>query len=313
MQQWLLHIGPLLPLSGQIWVIANPASGRGKGSRTLSQVRAALKDAPDLTIRETSAPGDEEEIATDALRSGANTIVSVGGDGTCNKVAQVLIRTGSDCALAVIPSGTGNDFAKTVGVGSMKVGEILGLVAQRRRVSIDVGRVDDTYFLNSCGFGFDAAVLEASNKVRWLRGNAVYIYSALKQLFTYRGVDVAVRDSSREASRMLMVTVSNGQWLGGAFHIAPRASATDGKLDVALIRNSAVVERALLFTSATRGTHVRRPAVQQMQVPNITLEFSSPPSMEIDGELRHARSSTVVVECVPRALSVIAAPGALGD
>jgi diacylglycerol kinase (ATP) len=112
-------------------------------------------------------------------------------------------------------------------------------------------------------------------------------------------------------SRILMATVSNGQWLGGAFHIAPDASATDGRLDVALIANSGVVERARLFIAATRGTHVGRPSVQQLRTEKITLRFNSPPAMEIDGELRYANSETVTVECIPRALSVIAAPGAL--
>jgi diacylglycerol kinase (ATP) len=137
------------------------------------------------------------------------------------------------------------------------------------------------------------------------------VYSAVKQLFTYRGMDIAVGERAQPMSRILMATVSNGQWLGGAFHIAPDASATDGKLDVALIADSGVVERARLFMAATRGTHVGRPSVQPVRTEKITLRFSAPPAMEIDGELRYANSETVAVECIPRALSVIAAPSAL--
>jgi diacylglycerol kinase (ATP) len=295
-------------LNAPVWVIANPTAGRGTGARVLPDLRIALSSRTEIVSRETTAPGDEQNIAGQALDAGAQLIVSVGGDGTCTKVASVILHRRSTCALAVFPAGTGNDFAKTLGVQRSSLPKFASLLDQIPH-KIDVGRADGHYFLNSCGFGFDAAVLDASTKVRRLTGNAIYIYAALKQLFTYGGVDVAV--GNKELSRMLMVTVSNGQWLGGAFHIAPSASAIDGKLDVAMIRDSGVVERALLFLSATRGTHVTRSSVMQMQLPKVTLNFSSPPAMEIDGELRYAKSSTVIVECIPRALSVIAAPGAL--
>ncbi|HEY0529171.1 MAG TPA: diacylglycerol kinase family protein, partial [Gemmatimonadaceae bacterium] len=253
--------------------------------------------------------GEEYRIAQSLLSEGADTLLVIGGDGTSSNVARAIVEQESRCRFGVIPAGTGNDLTKTLGVSGAAPEAIVALVAEGRSALIDVGKADDHYFFNSCGFGFDAAVLEASNKVRWLRGYSVYIYSALRQLFTYRGVDVAADDE--DLSRMLMVTVSNGQWLGGAFHIAPGASATDGKLDIALIRNSGVVERALLFLSATRGSHVGRSSVKQMQLPRVTLRFSCPPTMEIDGELRYAKASTIIVECIPRALSVIAAPGAL--
>ena len=291
-------------------MIVNPAAGRGTAARALREVRNAFCQRTQIVFRETVSAGDEENIAADALDAGAEIIVCVGGDGTCTKVARIILRRGSTCALAVVPAGTGNDFAKTLGLQGMSLPDLAALLDGRPQ-KIDVGRAHDQYFLNSCGFGFDAAVLEASIGVRWLRGNAVYLYAAVKQLFTYSGLDVSADDFARDLSRMLMVTVSNGQWLGGAFHIAPNASPTDGRLDIALIRNSGVVERALLFMNATRGTHVGRSSVKQMQLPEVTFNFSSPPTMEIDGELHFAKSSTVTIQCIPRALSVIAAPGAL--
>jgi diacylglycerol kinase (ATP) len=293
-----------------IFIIANPAAGRGKAVRVLREVDSARRNEQASRILTTEAPGDEARLAREALRNGANSIVVVGGDGTCSKVAEEILTARRECALAIIPCGTGNDFAKTLGVAEATAADIFGLVARGNTSRIDVGRANGRYFINSCGFGFDASVLEATKRVRILTGDAVYVYSALRQLFTYRGVSVSV-DSSPKAdpSKMLMLTVSNGRFLGGAFRIAPRASVVDGELDIGFFGNTGLIGRVRIFAGAFRGTHVGLPSVKTKRVAEMTLRFPTPPLMEVDGELRQALSSTVKIECVPRALNVIAAPG----
>jgi diacylglycerol kinase (ATP) len=280
--------------------------------RAIPAIRAAFA-AHDLTaVHETSAPGDEEILTRRSLDQGAETIVAVGGDGTCSRIADTIIRHGSSCALAVVAAGTGNDFAKTLGVAGLPPKRIAELVVRGEKTAIDVGRADGIHFLNSCGFGFDPSVLEASNKVRFLKGNAVYIYSALRQLVDYRGVVVSASGAGGTAScRMLMVTVSNGKSLGGAFKIAPRASVIDGKLDVCFFADGNISTRLRLFLGALRGTHLDSPEAQGAQTPQLTLSFEDAPTMEVDGELRTARGRAVEIRCAPRALAVIAAPGAL--
>jgi diacylglycerol kinase (ATP) len=288
----------------------NPAAGRGRIRSALPSVRAAFSARGVTTIHETSAPGEEEALAERAIASGARTIVAVGGDGTCGRIANGILRSAMACRLAVVPAGTGNDFAKTLGVNRYTPDQVADLVSRGNATPIDVGVADGYYFLNSCGFGFDASVLEATQKVRFLRGDAVYIYSALRQLFTYRGTEVSVtgaRGVSR--ARMLMVTVSNGRFLGGVFKVAPRASVLDGKLDACFFGDSNVVERVRLFVGAMRGTHLGMRSVSSASVQHLALTFASNPSLEMDGELRAASSVTVELTCVPRALSVIAAPG----
>ena len=227
-------------------------------------------------------------------------------------MANAIIRSQSPCALAVVPGGTGNDFAKTLGVAELTPGQVAELVSRGQSAPIDVGSADGFYFLNSCGFGFDAAVLEASNKVRFLKGDAVYIYSALRQLFTYAGVKVAANPAPEIGSApMLMVTVSNGRSLGGAFQIAPHASVLDGKLDACFFQDSGFLKRLRMFIGAFRGTHVTMAGVISSAVAQLELSFPDSPSMEMDGELRVARSRTVELRCVPGALRVIAAPQAL--
>lgn len=256
--------------------------------------------------------GEEERLTRQAIESGSTTIVAVGGDGTCSKIAGEILKSGRACRLAVIPTGTGNDFAKTIGVAGYAPRQVADLLLRETPARIDVGLADGRYFVNSCGFGFDPSVLEATQKVRFLKGDAVYVYAALRQLFSYRGIDVSANGvAGVESGRMLMVTISNGRSLGGAFKIAPHASVLDGKLDACFFSDSNVVERAKLFVGALRGTHLGMRAVSSASVEQLTLRFARRPSMEVDGELRIARSTTVELKCVPRALSVVAAPGAL--
>jgi diacylglycerol kinase (ATP) len=233
----------------------------------------------------------------------------VGGDGTCSRVAEALVKSRADCALAVIPAGTGNDFAKTLGVAKHTPTQLATLIANGTATRIDVGRVEGRHFINSCGFGFDASVLEATARVKLLSGNALYIYAALAQLFSYKGIPIAVAASAAEPD-VLMLTVSNGRFLGGAFRIAPDASVVDGELDICVVQNANVAQRVRLFAAAIRGTHGRLPAVRTFTARSLSLTFASPPSIELDGELRHAASREVRIECIPRALKVIAAPGA---
>lgn len=273
---------------------------------------AALAARGITHFTETNEPGDEARLAAHAIRNGAATIVAIGGDGTCSRIAGAIVEAESTCRLAVVPFGTGNDFAKTVGVLGLSTLQIAELVVTGASAQIDLGSIDGTYFLNSCGFGFDAAVLEASQDLRLFRGDTVYILSALRQLFGYDGIDVSPESAAgAPGGRMLMVTASNGRSLGGAFTIAPHASVVDGKLDLCFITDATIINRVRLFLAVMRGTHLTMPGVRAVAVARSTLSFASPPMMEVDGELLRARGKTVELRCIPKALSVIAAPGAV--
>jgi diacylglycerol kinase (ATP) len=293
-----------------IFIVANPGAGRGKAARIIRELESPRLSPPVAGILTTSSPGDEARCAAEALARGATTIVVVGGDGTFSKVAQQVLDAGSRCALAVIPFGTGNDIAKTLGVYGATPDQVLRLAAAGNTTQIDVGRADGHYFVNTCGFGFDSSVLEATRKVRFLKGDALYIYSALAQLFSYRGVEVAIDGAiGRKTQTMLMAVASNGRSLGGAFRIAPSASVTDGKLDFCIVGDNNVWQRVRLFAGALRGTHITLPGVTTAKAATLSLTFADIPTMEVDGELRRATSRTVKLECVPGALAVVAAPG----
>ena len=290
-----------------VCVILNPAAGRGQGKKVERDVRRAFAAVGVSDIRLTLAAGDERLLAGRAIDEGVRTIVAIGGDGTWGNVANAIIASGARVRLALGAAGTGNDFAKTVGAPATDFDATARLAVDGPDVAVDVGRIEDKHFLNVTGFGFDIAVIEDVATIRWLKGDLLYMYSALRQLFGYPGVPVTVSsgNGAGDLTSHLMVIIANGRNFGGAFRIAPNASITDGRLDAVAIRTVAPLKRIGLFSAAARGTHLTHPDVRIEQAPRFTLSFAAPPAYETDGEYNRAASATLEVACVPGALRVV--------
>lgn len=296
-------------MSHKVCVIVNPASGRGSGARALPGIRAAFAGVGVTEVRLTSAKGSERADATKALDDGFDTIVACGGDGTWSNVANALIAAGAgrQARLALLATGTGNDFAKTVGAPARDFAATARLALEGADMAVDVGRIENRHFLNVSGFGFDIAVLEDIERISWLKGDMLYLYSALRQLFSYGGVEIGIATprSQRPRRRHLMLIVANARNFGGSFKIAPGASVTDGKLDAISILDAAPLARMRLFAAATKGTHVMAREVLVEQAPTFTLEFAAPPAFETDGEYQRASGTLIQIDCVPQALRVV--------
>jgi diacylglycerol kinase (ATP) len=290
-----------------VCVIVNPAAGKGRGAKAERDVRRAFAAVGVSDIRLTRSPGDEKVLTGRAIEDGVRTIVAVGGDGTWGNVANAIIASGADVRLALGAAGTGNDFAKSVGAPANDFEATARLAVDGPDVAVDVGRIEDKHFLNVTGFGFDIAVIEDVANIRWLKGDILYMYSALHQLFGYPGVPVEVSGSNGSGglTSHLMVIIANGKNFGGAFRIAPNASITDGRLDAVAIRTVAPLKRIALFRAAVQGAHLGHPDVRSEQAPAFTLSFAAPPAYETDGEYNRAVSSTLEVCCVPGALRVV--------
>jgi diacylglycerol kinase (ATP) len=246
-------------------------------------------------------------LAARAIADGATTIICVGGDGTSANVANTILHSGSDVRLGVIPAGTGNDFAKTLGVTSTPVHEIARLAVESSDHRMDVGRVDDRFFLNSCGFGFDVAVVQGLARQRWLKGNGVYIYTALRQLLGFRGLNIAIRSlaADHERSLYMMLVIANAPHFGGTFIIAPAADVTDGELDAVLVVDASSMRRLRLLGAATRGAHTGYKEVRMNRAAEFTLVFDQPQLYETDGEIHQTERATLEVRCIHAALGVI--------
>lgn len=297
-------------MTERVRLLWNPASGRGRGARAISGIAAAFAAQGITDVRATTAPGDEARLVHDALHDGITTIVVAGGDGTWAKSAVALARAGSPARMAFVAAGTGNDFAKNFRAPAGSPKAMARLVAEggvERRV--DLGRVDDAWFTNVAGFGFDVAVLQASRTTRLLRGPAVYVAAAVRELFGYHGLDarlggVTGEDPTRWRTRLMLV-FANGREFGGTFRIAPGASVNDGALDALVFNDSSRGARIPLLLGAIRGTHVKHPMVSHTKAQGFTVECREPPCFELDGELHQATNKTVTISCVPAALRVL--------
>lgn len=258
----------------------------------------------------TQGPGDEARLATEAIARGFRRIVAVGGDGTWSNVGNAILRSGVPASLGLVPGGTGCDLAKTLGIPPRDVAACCRIVLDGHRKSIDVGKVEERHFLNVAGFGYDVAVLEDSWSVSYLEGSALYVYCALRQLRSFGGMKLAAEADGRAVGEreMLMLIVANARVFGGGFRIAPAADPADGKLDVVAFGNMGLGARLGVMLRLLRGRHLGHPRVEAVSTSRLVCRFETPPSYETDGEWNRARSSELVIEAVPRALSVLVPP-----
>jgi diacylglycerol kinase (ATP) len=260
----------------------------------------------------TSQPGEEADLAERAIASGFRKVVAVGGDGTWGNVANGVMRSGQPAALGLVPAGTGCDLAKSLAIPPDDVAACAAIIHDGAVRAIDVGCIEGRHFLNCTGFGYDTAVIEDSWRVKWLQGELLYLYCALKQLGSYRGLTVEIEADGRSLGRreLLMLILANGRVFGGGFKIAPGADLGDGRLDVSSFGNTRLPGRVGLLVRLLRGTHARAAAVETFTGTSFRLRFDRPPAYETDGEWNQARSAELEVVTLPGALRVLVPAGA---
>jgi diacylglycerol kinase (ATP) len=298
-------------LSDSLYVIFNPSSGRGRGAKLVEPVLSALRQGgATVEFASTAQAGDEARLTEKAIGHGFRTIVAVGGDGTWSNVADVILRSGTPVRLGLVPGGTGCDLIKSLGFPGRDVASCARIILEGRSRTIDVGRIENKHFLNVAGFGYDIAVIEHSSRVRLLRGELLYLYSAIRQIYSFPGFTVEVAVDGQAASRqdLLMLIIANGQMFGGTFRIAPRARLEDGHLDAMAFSNMSLPERVRMIGRLVRGNHLGSRAVSCTIAGSFRLRFETPPAYETDGEWNRASSAELDVTCIPGALRVLA-PG----
>jgi diacylglycerol kinase (ATP) len=290
------------------FVLFNPAAGYGRARKLIPTYERLLQRyVGDFDHGVSSHAGGEIELADKALSDGYESIVVVGGDGTWGIVADRIVRSRrKDVTLGLLPAGTGNDFGKSLGVRADVIENVIRGMADGRRRTIDVGRVGERYFLNVVGFGFDIAVIDDSADMPLLHGDLRYQFCALRQLFKFPGLPISISagPTTSPPRHHLMLTISNGNYFGGSFHIAPNASLSDGKLDAVSIYDGGPLMRMAVFVRVAKGKHEAHDKVSVRQARAFELVFDAPVRYEVDGEVYTLDGSSINVEAVPDALSV---------
>jgi diacylglycerol kinase (ATP) len=279
-------------------LLVGPSSGSGRGPAAAAQLLAAV---PGATVLQAGSRDGALARARAAVAAGLGTLVAVGGDGTVHLAVQAV--AGTTTQLAVVPTGTGNDLAKALGVPTDVEGTVRALDGPA--VPIDAVRVGERWFACVLGTGFDAAVNERANRMTWPRGRRRYDLATVLELrtFTPRPVTVTVDGVSTD-HRVMLVALGNGPSYGGGLRICPDADLQDGLLDVVVV--GALTRRRLLrlFPRLFTGTHVTDRAVTVLRGREVTLTGGDL-AVYADGEPFGHLPLTATV--VPGALKVLGA------
>jgi diacylglycerol kinase (ATP) len=270
--------------------ILNPASGRGTGERWVSRLSEALALAfrehagCRTEVRLTTSGESAESLAREAAEAGCDLVIAAGGDGTLGGVINGV--AGFACAVGLVPLGTGNDFARAVGVPLDPLGA-LGRIAAGSVRRIDVGIRDARRFVNVAGCGFDARVAERINAgYRSLRGSAAYVAAVAQTLLDFRASRFRVTvDNETIEEDAMMCAVANGTGYGGGMRVAPMARWDDGLLDVCLVLACKPMEFVRAFPTVYRGKHVGHPKVRYRRGARVLVECDPPQPVLLDGEV----------------------------
>ena len=290
-------------------LVVNPAAGRGTARRLKDRVaRAFQSEGWSVESVDTRGPGHGSTLAAEFSRAGAERVIAVGGDGIVHEVANGLLSAGGRSALGVVPAGSGNDFAKLLGVHGHAPEPAVRRIASATVRRFDAGKVAGEYFVNTLGFGFGPEVVRIRDGMPGLKGFLSYLVPVLKAFAGFEPPVMEVRaGESREQGPVMMVEVCNGTTAGGSYRFAPDADPADGVLDVCVIRRVGLVRFLTALPRVMKGTHGAMHEVKFLRAREITICGEQPLVMHLDGELRMpgTRECTITVE--PGALPVLVA------
>ncbi|HEU4409524.1 MAG TPA: diacylglycerol kinase family protein [Polyangiaceae bacterium] len=297
-----------------VWLVVNPASGRNQAADHVESLGARLRDAcGPVRVVPTAGPGDAARAAREATAVGARTLFVAGGDGTVNEVVNGLCAAAPSPAsrpeLGIIPLGTGNDFARSIGIEGEPVEALDGLLEAESH-EVDLGVVNGRVFLNVSAGGLAGETSEAvTPELKTFAGRFAYVLGGVRAYIEHESIDVRYRSSTggktlRGRERISMFAVCNAPTFGGGRVIAPGAKADDGLLEVCLVREAPAFEFAALLAKLAEGKHVDDPHVLWLRAKRLELFFDRMTKINADGELFEARAASYAV--LPRALRVLA-------
>lgn len=293
---------------GTLHLIVNPVAGGGRARAALPAIESALisQGVPFRTHR-TDAQGAAYRIATELPR--LESVVGVGGDGTLHEIVGALLKglERAERAFGVLPFGTGNDFAREVGLRPLDLEGGLRAVLDGHTRDLDAGLLNTQPFLNGVGSGFDAQVASAlGGTPRWWPGPARYLGAILGELvrLDLKFVRVTVDDAVVYDGRALLVAAMNLPCYGGGLRIAPGARGDDAKLEVVVGGRFSRLGALGILPRLARGTHVTHAQVQVFSGHKVEIEWRTPTDAHADGELLPA-TRRLEARVLPGALRVI--------
>ena len=300
---------------GRCLLIVNPAAKHGVTGSLIPAIRELADGLLEYEEHVTTSPGDARAVSRDA--AGFDTIVAVGGDGTVHEVLNGLMsRQAEDRpALGLVPTGSGNDYRRTLGVSPDLSTSVRQLASGERR-RLDVGRLridggsqEESYFANSVGVGLDARVtakaVELKSTTGW-SGLPLYfralMFVLFRQFHSHR-VSLTFDDGPPVDSEMLLMALTNGPTYGGGFFITPDSIPDDGLLDICMIDAVSLPQALWRLPFVVAGRHRWMRPVRMSRHSRVRISSIAPIEGQVDGEV--VLSRTYDIEVLPGALEVI--------
>lgn len=267
--------------------IINPTAGKGRGLKYISIVEEYFKDKPEeYIIKLTEYKDHAKEIANYYSSKNDYHIFAVGGDGTVNEVLNGMV--GSNSTLSIIPCGTGNDFVKTLYSNSNLNNSIENHIYGNSSY-IDIGKVNDRYYLNIASVGFDAEVVFNARKFKNLKvipSGFAYLAGVIYTAFKFNSLELNIQiDDLNMKQNTFLLAVSNGKCYGGGIIITPEANITDGKFDICNVRKVGVLKILLSIGKALKGNLKVIKEVSYRKGKTILVSSKKDFSLNVDGEL----------------------------
>lgn len=256
-------------------LLCNPTSGGGRGGKIKEQVISHLqsKEIDFLDLSGVNADAAKMNLKALDLERISNLIV-IGGDGLVHLAIQKLAR--SAVPLLIIPAGTGNDFARSLGLNINQPLENLSLLNEMKSTGVDLGLVAGEYFAQILSTGFDSLVNERANQMRFIRGRMKYNVAIAQVLSTFKPRSYSFRvDEVHLESKAMLIAVSNGKSYGGGMMISPMSDLQDGYLDVMILGPVSRFEFLRVFPKVYSGSHINHPAVKFLKAKNVAISANA--------------------------------------
>ncbi|MGW1428159.1 diacylglycerol kinase [Streptomyces sp. NPDC002431] len=297
-------------MTSEITLFVNPTAGSGRGAHAAQPAASALRDAG-FSVRTVLGVDADDALrrAREAVAGGTGALITVGGDGMMSLALQAV--AGTTTPLGVVAVGTGNDFARALGLPIREPAAAGQLAAEALKGGtvreIDLGRVGERWFGSVLASGFDSRVNDRGNRMRWIGGRFKYDLAIVAELAAFKPIPYRVRLDGgpvREIEATL-IAVGNGTTYGGGMRICAEAVMDDGLFDVTVVGDCSRATLLKVFPRVYKGTHLDHPKVTVHRVSSIELAAAGVTAYA-DGEPLGALPLTAT--CVPGAVRVLA-PG----
>ncbi|MDP8227458.1 MAG: diacylglycerol kinase family lipid kinase [Candidatus Celaenobacter polaris] len=290
-------------------IILNPFAGKGKAFkcvRTIEKYFTKFNMPYEIVL--TNCSRQAIDFAHEAVIQGVENIIAAGGDGTINEVVNGIMKSGypENVNLGVIPIGGGNDFAKNLDL-PYKLLDIVQIIKDNHIQLVDIGQIEDYYFINTLGVGFDAQVAISYTKNKWLNGFPGYIYAVMKALIRKDSYYVTVTINGETFTQdALFVTVGNGICCGSRFYLTPDAKIDDEEFDFCIIDKLSRRKIMKFIPKAVKGTHTELAAAHMYKGKEILIEAQRELPLYLDGEIPFIKDKKHIhVKILPHRIQLI--------